>query len=78
MTLDEARAHIGNPVLAHDYPRLHEGVIVSVEAAGRVRLRLRRKRAPYNLLPNTSPGWHPSRLTVPDWWLRPRREVGQA
>lgn len=29
MTAEEAAAHIGNPVLAHDGHRLHEGEIVA-------------------------------------------------
>ncbi|WP_045740764.1 hypothetical protein [Actinoplanes rectilineatus] len=70
MTLDEAIAHIGGPVLAHDFPCLFEGEIVEMDERRRmVRLRVRRKTMPYDFLARTQ-WWSPARLTVPGWWAR--------
>lgn len=70
MTLMEAAAHIGEPVLARSGPgRFTEGEIVAVdEQCYRVQVRVRRKRAPYDFLPRPE-WWHPSHLYVPQWWL---------
>lgn len=69
MTLDDAVAHIGSPVLVHDFPRLHDGEIVAgPDGRGLVCVRVRRKRAPYDLLPGRQ-WWHPAKLTVPKWWV---------
>lgn len=70
MTLVEAAAHIGGPVLARTTQgRTAEGEIVTVdEQQQRVKLRLRRQRMPYTFLPRTE-WWHPAHLHVPQWWL---------
>jgi hypothetical protein len=69
MTLVEAAAHVGNPVLAREQPgRVRTGEITEVDQARRlVKVRLRRQRHPYDH--TGQHGWYaPCHLDVPRWW----------
>ncbi len=73
MTLDEAEAHIGDPVVAIA-GRVVEGVISRVDRDRHmVGVRERRVTHPYDLLTAVQ-WWHPRRLSVPQWWAD-RQEV---
>lgn len=65
MTLDEAIASVGKPVLIHDHPRTLHAVIVSVEPRRRyqVKLRVHRRRFPWDLMPRPQ-WWPPNRLSL--------------
>jgi hypothetical protein len=69
MTLAEAEAHIGNPVLAREqagYAR--DGQIVEVNHTRQlVKIRLRRQTHPYDH--TGQHGWYaPCHLNIPRWW----------
>lgn len=64
MTLDEATAHIGNPVLASGTRGVVHGVIERIDTQKHlVGVREYRKTLPYDLLQGVH-WWHPGRLSV--------------
>lgn len=69
MNLAEAAAHMGNPVLAREQPgRVRTGEITEVDETRQlVKVRLRRKRYPYDY--TGQHGWYaPCHLDIPRWW----------
>ncbi|MFJ8690196.1 hypothetical protein [Micromonospora wenchangensis] len=70
MTLAEAVAHIGGPVLIRQPSAVETGQIIDVDQRRQlVRVQLRRRRHPYDLL--TRNGWYaPCHLAIPNWWTR--------
>lgn len=70
MTFDEAEAHLGNPVIAHEPGtfQITDGQIIDVDEQRRmVKLRVRRRTMPYDYLPCPQ-WWAPCHLSVPAWW----------
>lgn len=70
MTLDEATAHIGNPVLIRTSPRrTADAEIVKVDSERRmVGLRVHYQVLARGWRPGVQ-WWHPVHLSVPRWWL---------
>lgn len=75
MTLDEATAHVGNPVLIHhSQGHVDSGEITFVDkASGMVKVKVRRRTHPYDFLLRRQ-SWHPVHLTVPAYWLDRQKE----
>jgi hypothetical protein len=79
MTLEQALAHIGNPVLG-----VLPGIEVrtgEIERVGRQRqlvlVRLRRVRHPYDFTGRSA--WYaPCHLRIPEWWRRELEQTAQA
>ena len=70
MTLDEATAHTGSPVLIHTAPgRAADAEITAVNRERRmVGVRVRYKVLQRGWRPGVQ-WWHPVHLSVPQWWL---------
>lgn len=78
MTLDDARAHIGNPVMAVDpgTRRPSDAEIIAVDDTKRlVELRVRYRNPAQGWRPGTQ-WWAPCHLGIPNWWTR-RQEMNR-
>lgn len=74
MTLAEAAAHTGGPVLIREAGQVRTGDIAEVDQTRQlVRVRLRRQRHPYDH--TGQHGWYaPCHLGIPRWWLNRKEE----
>lgn len=77
MTLDEAAAHVGGPVLIRtSQGRTSDGEITAVDVERRMAgVRVRHKVLQRGWRSGVQ-WWHPAHLDVPAWWLK-RQEVEQ-
>ncbi|MDG4791990.1 hypothetical protein O7626_39950 [Micromonospora sp. WMMD1102] len=70
MNLPEATEHIDGPVICRAHSKIREGVVRGVsEKRHQVRVEMRYTATRNYQLSGRCEWWHPSRLTIPQWWL---------